>query len=91
MKQNPSIYATIVAEYAASRAGADADQTVTPSPNTPRIWVTKETLRCQTVTSRRLTYREIKRLNNVQKLMEKRQKKCGIPLTILDYMTDDDR
>ena len=45
MKPNPSTYATIAEQYAASRAGADADQTVTPSRNTPRIWVTKETLR----------------------------------------------
>ena len=70
MKPNPSTFATIAAQYAASRAGADAVQTVTPSQNTPRIWVTKETLRSQIVTTRRLTYREIKRLNNIQKLME---------------------
>ena len=75
MKPNPSIYATIVAQYAASRAGADADQTVTPSLNSPRIWVTKETLKCQTVTTRRLTYREIKRLNNIQKLMQNVKKR----------------
>ena len=75
MKPNPSTYATIVAEYAASRAGADADQSITPSRNTPRIWVTSETLRSQIVTTRRLTYREIKRLNNIQKLMENVKKR----------------
>jgi hypothetical protein len=45
MNQNPSTYATIAEQYAASRAGADAVQTVTPSRNAPRIWVTKETLK----------------------------------------------
>ena len=75
MKPNPSTYATIVAEYAASRAGADADQSITPSRNTPRIWVTKETLQSQIATPRRLTYREIKRLNNIQKLMENVKKR----------------
>ena len=75
MKPNPSTFATIAEQYAASRAGADADQTVTPSPNRPRIWVTSETLRSQIATPRRLTYREIKRLNNIQKLMENVKKR----------------
>ena len=75
MKPNPSTFATIAAQYAASRAGADADQSITPSQNTPRIWVTSETLQSQIATPRRLTYREIKRLNNIQKLMENVKKR----------------
>ena len=75
MKQNPSIYATVVAQYAAIRAGADADQTVTPSRNTPRIWVTKETLRCRNFKPRELMYRDYKRLNYIQKLMQNVKKR----------------
>ena len=75
MKQNPSIYATIAEQYAASRAGADADQTVTPSLNSPRIWVTKETLRCRIGTTKRLTYKDYRHLNNIQKLMQNVKKR----------------